>query len=389
MRILIHTKASLYGNSLSGGAESSLKLLAEKLADQGHDVYYLAKGNHKYPSLQMRSINGVNVYLFSPISWPSKISASLARIKQQWIRKQFAYIIGKVIKRHDVQIVHSFNEFPTTYDILKIRRNHNHFKSALRIAGLHWYERCKASPDLIPRIEWVFNNVDLLAFISKGVERLFEEHTERLGMKIKNQSRRVLEIGTDEQLFSNKWVNSNTNNKKMVMVGRMAYPKRQDLLIEALRLLDNPKIELHFFGDGPDRSRLMELVEKYQLQARVHFHGFVSQEKISVFLQGVDLFCHASEYEGLCKSVIEAMRIGSPALVSDVMSLNSYVQNGINGYLTINEADSWAKMIDDLLFGNKDLETISKNEIQFAMDKYNSNNNVNAYVDAFRSLVHK
>ena len=388
LRILIHTNASQYDHAGIGGAETSLRLLGDLLSKKGHHVYYVTRNRQKLsPSLRVEQVNGVDVYLFSPIKWPSKFLKKLDPIKTKWISKQFCLLIERIIKRNKVQIVHTFNEYPATYDILQLRMRYPHFKIVLRVAGLFWYNRCKEFPDLINKIEWVFNNVDLLTFISKGMEKQFVEHTELLGMKINNQNHQVLEIGTDFKFHRNKWKKRQKDKIRLVMVGRLAFPKRQDLLIEAIRHLNNKKIELHFFGNGSEKGKLINLTIKYKLKDHVFFHGMVPQKRIAEFLEQADLFCHASEYEGLCKSVLEAMCVGTPVLVSDVMSLNSYIINGFNGYLVKNNFELWASKIHDLLFENNDFKEISKNEINFVKQNYNPENNINDYIDAFQSII--
>ena len=44
MKLAFATNASPYGMTSFGGAETSCRLLAEKLAERGHDALYLARG---------------------------------------------------------------------------------------------------------------------------------------------------------------------------------------------------------------------------------------------------------------------------------------------------------------------------------------------------------
>jgi hypothetical protein len=139
LRILIHTKASLYEGVRSGGAESSLKLLADKLVEKGHRVDYVTRRKSKLPSLKVKPINGVNVYSFAPAVWPAGLCIALDKWREAWVRKQFACVIDKVIRNNKSQIVHTFNEFPATYDILNLKKRNPTFKTVLRVAGVYWY----------------------------------------------------------------------------------------------------------------------------------------------------------------------------------------------------------------------------------------------------------
>ncbi len=71
MNILIFSTNSHYLSKPVGGAETSLRLIAEKFADIGENVYYLTGSTSKLPFLKRKEINGVHVIFFSALKWPS------------------------------------------------------------------------------------------------------------------------------------------------------------------------------------------------------------------------------------------------------------------------------------------------------------------------------
>jgi glycosyltransferase involved in cell wall biosynthesis len=97
-------------------------------------------------------------------------------------------------------------------------------------------------------------------------------------------------------------------------VGRLTKQKGFDVLLDAVRLLgaDGREVEVVVAGEGPDRRALVAHADGLP----VEFRGFV--DDIPVFLDGLDLFCLPSRWEGLPFALLEAMMAGLPCVASDV-----------------------------------------------------------------------
>lgn len=110
---------------------------------------------------------------------------------------------------------------------------------------------------------------------------------------------------------------------KVVMVARYQHPKRQDILIRALK---NSDYELYLVGMTPEQAQPEWL--KYD---NVHFCGVVHDfDEYSEY----DVFCLISDSEGLPMSAIEAMSAGLPLVLSDVGGCGELIKG--NGVLVDN-----------------------------------------------------
>lgn len=112
----------------------------------------------------------------------------------------------------------------------------------------------------------------------------------------------------------------------VTMVARLAYPKRQDTLIEALALLPSD-VYLMLIGDG-DNNRLNELkalAENIGVVDRVRFLG--SRDDVPSILKSSDVVVLSSEYEGLSLSSIEGMASGKPFVATNVDGLREMVSD--------------------------------------------------------------
>lgn len=115
----------------------------------------------------------------------------------------------------------------------------------------------------------------------------------------------------------------------LIAVARLQPWKGVDHLIDALRQLAD--LRLLVVGDGPDRSRLAQLAEP--LGDRVIFTGQLAQEQVHRLMRAADGLALYSGYEGLSHTLLESLRLGTPALASDIGGNPEVIRHGVNGLL--------------------------------------------------------
>jgi 1,2-diacylglycerol 3-alpha-glucosyltransferase len=101
----------------------------------------------------------------------------------------------------------------------------------------------------------------------------------------------------------------------VMMLGRLAAEKRQDLLIEAVkRSRYRDRIRLVISGMGPQESALRKQAASLPGGAQI---GFLPKEQLDSVLSSADLFVHCSEVELEGMAVLEAMSAGLPVLIAN------------------------------------------------------------------------
>ncbi|CAJ35480.1 glycosyltransferase family 4 protein [Methanocella arvoryzae] len=98
----------------------------------------------------------------------------------------------------------------------------------------------------------------------------------------------------------------------LLYVGRLAPAKRVDRLIEAMKGLDGD-IALVIVGGGPERERLETMAKASG--KKVIFAGRVPDEELPDYYAACDTWVTASEHEGFCVPIVEAMAAGKPVVV--------------------------------------------------------------------------
>lgn len=120
-------------------------------------------------------------------------------------------------------------------------------------------------------------------------------------------------------------------------VARLDEQKGLDYLVEAAaRLKAGGRLgDLHFVivGDGPDRAQLEAAIETHGLAGRVCILGFLPKGEVYRTLAASDLFVLPSRYESFPFSIVEAVAMELPCVVTDVGGNAEVVADGQHGYV--------------------------------------------------------
>ena len=123
----------------------------------------------------------------------------------------------------------------------------------------------------------------------------------------------------------------NTSDKiTIISVGRLSIQKNPKLFNDiALEFIDNPNIQFIWCGDGELKSELTS--------PNIKCTGWIERKKLENYLANADIYLSTSLWEGLPLSVLEAMSIGLPVVLSNCIGNKDLVVN--NGFLYNNKID--------------------------------------------------
>jgi glycosyltransferase involved in cell wall biosynthesis len=118
----------------------------------------------------------------------------------------------------------------------------------------------------------------------------------------------------------------------VLSVARLAPEKGLDVLVRAIAETGEERIRLVLAGDGPERSRLLELAK--QLDVRLTMCGDLTEEELAAQYAASDVFALLSLQEPWGVVVNEAAASGLPLVLSDrVGAAYDLLRDGENGYL--------------------------------------------------------
>jgi glycosyltransferase involved in cell wall biosynthesis len=139
---------------------------------------------------------------------------------------------------------------------------------------------------------------------------------------------------------------------RILMVGRLAPPKRPDLAVRAMAELRraHPGARLDVVAHGPLRAETEALVRELGLGDTVRLLG--KREDVPELLSRAQCFLLTSDYEGCPYSVLEAMAAGVPVVSTRVGGLAELVSDGETGLLAdpgspASVAEALGRILDD------------------------------------------
>jgi glycosyltransferase involved in cell wall biosynthesis len=148
------------------------------------------------------------------------------------------------------------------------------------------------------------------------------------------------------------------NAKSIVYFGRIDANKGLDLIVEACACLKEKGVEFRFncYGTGPQGREFIDRMLGV-LGDDFYYGGVVTGADKWRVLAENDVFLLPSRYEGLPMALLEAMAAGCVPVVSNVGSIATVVEDGVNGVF-VNETDA-AERLGELLSGRVDLAGMS------------------------------
>jgi glycosyltransferase involved in cell wall biosynthesis len=176
----------------------------------------------------------------------------------------------------------------------------------------------------------------------------------------------------------------------VTFVGRLAPEKELPSLLRAFARVCHqcPEAMLVLVGDGPGRAELMQVTKQSGLEANVTFAGQVDAGAVRKWLQASDAFTLVSSLEGLPCSLIEAMAVGLPAVVTDIPAMLQLVDHEVQGLVVeLRNENSIARALLRLLEDSTLRARLGTAARQCVLDTFSTEKVIGLYEELFRGLL--
>jgi glycosyltransferase involved in cell wall biosynthesis len=198
-------------------------------------------------------------------------------------------------------------------------------------------------------------------------------------------SKKILKINNGVNITDINRANESKADINLIIISRLVVQKNINIVIEAMKLLDNKNLKLSIIGEGGEFSKLENTIHDLNLQNQVQLLGKIDNNKISQFLLTADIFIQASDYEGLPHSVLEAINYGVPILSTETGGCKDLLNDGERGFIIPMPPDK--KVIAEnisFIIENKAEATKRANEAKLFIDKkHNFLEQANQYMKIF------
>lgn len=152
-----------------------------------------------------------------------------------------------------------------------------------------------------------------------------------------------------------------SDKKIFVTIGRLSEEKHMENTVLASNELISRGFEnfiWYLIGDGQERHTIKNLIDKNKLNNHVVMLG--NQTNPYPYIADADIYVHTSYVESQGLSVLEALTLGKPCVITDSLGVHEYIRNRENGLLVHQGYRYLAEGIIELL-DNSELLSLLKN----------------------------
>lgn len=161
------------------------------------------------------------------------------------------------------------------------------------------------------------------------------------------------------------------DEKVFISVSRLSNEKNIDFMIEAIDVLRRESdIPFRFLmiGDGHQKDRLQNKIERLGLEQQFTLVGAVPPEDMATWYQLGDAFLFASKSETQGMVILEAMAAGLPVVTVRSSGIDDVVRHGFNGFKTPEKQELWRAQVKKLLEDDELRQKMAKQALGFAAD---------------------
>ena len=205
-----------------------------------------------------------------------------------------------------------------------------------------------------------------LQVVYNGISELKPQYT-------KSSAREIL--GISEETFL------------IVTVTRLDKPKDPLTLVKGFEKIckDKKNCILAIVGDGSLKRDIVTEIEARGLSDKVKMPGFVND--VDLYLASADVFCLATQKEGLPISILESMKYSLPIVANAVDGIPEQIKDGWNGYLIpVGDDTDFANKIG-LIYANREHGfDLGRNSRNLLLENFVAEANYNGLVNLYDSL---
>lgn len=298
------------------GAERVIVELASYLRDREWDSHVVALEGAGAGQIVNRAVEaGVSAEAF----------VSSGRLDLLSIVKR----LRSLLRRYPHAVVHSHGYKPDI--LLSLLRVPSRLICLSTCHG--WYSRSRKERLLEMLNKRAVRGFDRVIAVSEVIERELIDHgvgVQRVSL-VRNGIG-ALRASADARARIRHEMRVGAEEQAIVQIGRLGYPKRNDLLLEAVSSLPAALLpHIWLVGEGEHESMLRDLARQRGLEARVRFCGY--RNDIPDILSAADVMAVTSDTEGMPITVLEAMAMRCAVVSTTVGAIPRVLRDRTDAWL--------------------------------------------------------
>lgn len=361
MRIC-HIIANLY----AGGAQTFVVLLAIEQKRLGHDVSIIlidAFNHSTFENFLTAQLKHNEIPTYSLSRKPGK---NLSIFKSFFRLHQYLKALKPHVLNSHLQFTHLIVAL-----YLKLFRQKYQLIATIHNAPEVWnYQTLKTNLHT-PSI--YCSGAALTTSVSRNCKKVVISN----GIKKPSLTANISQIFTD--------FNIDTNNKLILMVGKLSHQKNYPLAVEIAQHYQNKNVSFLICGIKEETAEAD--LASFKTLNNIHYLGIKVPKEIYALMNACDCFLNTSHYEGLPITLLEAFFVGTPCVLSDILPHHEigdnmpacYIANGFS-------AKSFITKIDECL-----QQAVTKEEVlkqrESALQAYKIEETAKKYLEFYAEVL--
>ena len=290
-----------------------------------------------------------------------------AKARQPGFDTSLIFTIRKHLKINKIDVIHCHQYTPWVYGVLAAFGTRT--KVIFTEHGRFYPDSSSWKRKLIN--PWLCKITDHITSISKATKLAlveFENIPENKIEVIYNGIKKLNVIEEKVTALRHK-LGISKNTKVLGTIARLDPIKNHIMMLNAFALVlkEHPNTVLIIVGDGEERTNIENKVIQLNIQDKVILPGYDPQPQH--YLALMDIFLLSSLSEGTSMTLLEAMSLGKPCVVTDAGGNPEIIEHQYNGLVTANNnANEFSHALKILLKNIECHSDMSSN----ALKKFNS-----------------
>ena len=329
-----------------GGITSYIKLLVKEMQNMSYEFFVGSSGGTQEKTLQEQGVHCLTLNI---------------RTKSELSPKVYAAILPLIqfIRKERIDLIHAHTRVTQVLSWWV-----QQFTGIPYVSTCHGFYKRRLGRRLLPA--WGDQAIAISIPVGEALVRDFQLKSEKVTTILNAID--IVELENRYREKDPKVIRLEHNilqeNPVIGIVARVVEDKGHEFFLRAAAELINtsfPSLKVLIVGDGPYLPTVRELAKRLGIEKSTFFFGSIND--VTYALAIIDIFVLPAIWrEGFGLSIIEAMAVGKPVIVTNIWALNELVQNRVNGLLVNpKDVDALAGAVSELLQNRSLYEKISKN----------------------------
>lgn len=363
-----------YSITRGGGVKEHVLAVQAELRRRGHDAYFITPQPRDYEEMPTKYKNvifvGTATDFNSPLHTTVQVSAGLNED------------IDQMLEEHQFDILHFHEPWVPVLSRQILTRS-----KTVNVATFHAKLPETMMSRTVAKVVTPYTK-SVLKYIHKftAVSDAGAEYVRSLT----DEPIAIIPNGIDLERYKAPRIRRDGRKHKVIFyIGRLETRKGVKHLLMAYRRLveKSPNVTLLLAGDGPERSKLEDMVRDYQLP-NVQFLGYITEQEKIKYLRTADLFCSPALYgESFGIVLLEAMATGLVTVAGDNPGYAAVMQ-GVGALSLVNPKHTaeFARRLHLMLYEN-DLRRLWREWAQEQIPQYGFEVITRQYEDVYHEAL--